>query len=423
MIAEKNPLKLQEICRSAIRILLRINAEAENPSLKDKKKLVPSRRKKGKRRIRKVVIPVFDDSAQSDERSVADEKRSTVDENFVDEEQPELDDEQKSQDKESVEYRQLFPDNHTCSEHSKPPGSCGCSTKESNLDDRSKVFDDCKEMPKAEGSRKASSLENSRRASSLEGTHASGSDNNSRRGSHSEGYNMNEEKLLDLMIASQRAKLQQECLGFKLELSAFNDGIKIQVKSHGAEAMDTSDAARSLNQPMNPDEMEAERDSNKDDSNSTQNIGNGDSGIDNISDDSVPEESSSDLEKTEGEAGAAPNPSTSHSLFVEEPVDAVEISRHITKLPTYLKRSAEENDDEEYTPRFCEKLRIAYSDADSDDFDDFESDSGKESFPKEFYGTREKSDLSCYTYYMKQKINLLPLPQFLKMYLNFSRPV
>lgn len=167
--------------------------------------------------------------------------------------------------------------------------------------------------------------------------------------------------------------------------------------------------------------------------NNHNNAGNGDSGIDNVSDDSVPEESSSDIEKTEGENGLA-----DISASRTDCSDDNEADRHLTRLSTYLKRSAEENDDDgPYVPRragdsrvtakCCRKAvvfkRIAYSDVDSDDFDDFESDSGKESFPKDYEGTREKSDLSCYTYHMKQKINKLPLPQYLKMYLNFSRPI
>lgn len=147
--------------------------------------------------------------------------------------------------------------------------------------------------------------------------------------------------------------------------------------------------------------------------------GNGDSGIDNISDDSFFEDSPSDNDKKSS------NPSSSYKTSEERPRNSA-----------YLKRSAEDNDAEEEEPDSrtndrdgqdypqCRSSsvifkRVAFSDADSDEFDEMDSDSGHE------YSSRkreEKNDLFTYTYFLQQKINQLPLPQSLKVFLNFSRP-
>ncbi|KFM76490.1 Protein-L-isoaspartate O-methyltransferase domain-containing protein 1, partial [Stegodyphus mimosarum] len=154
--------------------------------------------------------------------------------------------------------------------------------------------------------------------------------------------------------------------------------------------------------------------------------GNGDSGIDNISDDSFLEEGPTDSEKY----GASSNPSSSQSSV-----------ESMTRNSAYLKRSAEENDDDDgaldprtnvgedrkfanYKNTAVIFKRVAFSDADSDEFDDLDSDSGKDCFSmKNKEDSNENSDTFTYTYFMKQKIKQLPLPQTLKIFVNLSRPV
>ncbi|GFR29667.1 protein-L-isoaspartate O-methyltransferase domain-containing protein 1 [Trichonephila clavata] len=146
--------------------------------------------------------------------------------------------------------------------------------------------------------------------------------------------------------------------------------------------------------------------------------GNGDSGIDNISDDSFIEDSPSDNDKKSS------NPSSSYKTSEERP-----------KNSAYLKRSAEDNvEEDEPDSRTNERdlqdypqcrsssvifKRVAFSDADSDEFDEMDSDSGHDYCSRK---REEKSDLFTYTYFLHQKINQLPLPHSLKVFLNFSRP-
>lgn len=466
--AEKNPLKLKEICRSVIRVLLRANAEAENPSLRDKKKLVPSRRKKNRRRIRKVVIPVFDDRSES-----GDNRNTSSNEHADDEMDPRT----------NGRRQEHVSEELICSEHSVRLSECGCEID--------KAVNDIKD---ADENTETTNPDNGRRASSLDDA------NEKPCSSHFKGRRSSAEdpvyKKDDLFNMVVKTVIVQNQIP--------NDPVAIQNHNtnNQVEAMDTSDVPSEVSavDPAStdittnghsdriPDAEITDKDfseiniltnvvvpvdastsnttttdfsaasamaadvscinpaltgeSKVSESETKNNFGvhhivngiaNGDSGIDNISDDSVPEESSSDPEKTEGENGLA-----DISASRTDCSDDNEADRRLTRLSTYLKRSAEENDDEgPYVPRIggesritakcCRKAvvfkRIAYSDVDSDDFDDFESDSGKESYPKDYEGTREKSDLSCYTCHMKQKISMLPLPQYLKMYLNFSRPI
>lgn len=506
-LPENNPLKLKEICRSSIRIILRANAEAENPSLRDKKKLVPSRRRKNRRRIRKVVIPVFDDRSESGDRNASSNEHA--------------DDEMDGKEfthHDTVVNEMILRRSQKCTRHSAVLHDCGCP-----LPQPSNETNDAATSSNVNDTR--TGTDNGKRTSSVEDADKPSSSHfRSRQDSDEDDCdNVNEDDFFNMVVKTVIAQHR-----FREPWAVQNNGTSSQV-----EAMDTSDAPSSETLALNSTKTDvpvqnsaatdvqvanttetnvhittvaetdmqvpntidvevadvlltdltantAETDAVVANGNATDNpvadatasdvsaasaavtdvltacatvtdglktaesekknnnfrshpVGNGDSGIDNISDDSVPEESSSDPEKTEGENGLA-----DISASRTDCSDDNEADRHLTKLSTYLKRSADENDDEgPYIPRragdsritakCCRKAvvfkRIAYSDVDSDDFDDFESDSGKESFPKDYEGTREKSDLSCYTYHMKQKISLLPLPQYLKMYLNFYRPV
>lgn len=60
-LLESQPLMLQNLCRSTIRIILRKNIDIENPKLKEKKRRNP-KKKRSKRRVRRIVIPVFNES-------------------------------------------------------------------------------------------------------------------------------------------------------------------------------------------------------------------------------------------------------------------------------------------------------------------------------------------------------------------------
>ena len=456
-----------------IRILLRANAEAENPSLRDKKKLVPSRRKKNRRRIRKVVIPVFDDRSES-----GDNRNTSSNEHADDEMDP------RSKYMENGRRQEQASEEKVCSEHSVRFSECGCEIDKTI--NESKDTDGNSERANPDNGRKASSLDDANEkpcSSHFQGRRSSAEDPVYK--------NVNEEDLFNMVVKTVIVQNQ---------IPKDPEAIQNHNTNNQIEAMDTSDVPSEVsaveptatdiitNGPCNPvpegeitdkdlsetdnlpelgavdasisnntttdfsvangmaadtpcvnstsagesKSSEREKKNNFGVHHIVNGIGNGDSGIDNISDDSVPS-SSSDPEKTEGENGLA-----DISASRTDCSDDNEADRRLTRLSTYLKRSAEENDDEgPYVPRIggesritakcCRKAvvfkRIAYSDVDSDDFDDFESDSGKESYPKDYEETREKSDLSCYTYHMKQKISMLPLPQYLKMYLNFSRPI
>lgn len=387
LTAETNPLKLKEICRSAIRILLRANAEAENPTLRDKKKLVPSKRKKHKRRIRKVVIPVFDDREPNGRHENSGNEERT---------------------------RRLYKDNLMCSVHSKSISECDCANFISPGEDE-------KNPSPSPSDRVVTNFDDSRRSSSFEDTSENplGSRARCRRG---------------IVEGPECEKVDKELLNVVLEtvIARHNDN----GSSSSTVSGEPSSAVTAVRSPEDSSRISEEANAPK--WQKTSHLffcplsGNIDSGIDNISDESMLEESStSDPEKVDGESEPM-NTSATLTIDLNKPTGG-EMDR---KLSTYLKRSAEENDEDgdnsqygetHITAKCCRKAvvfkHIDYSDVDSDDFDDFESDSGKESYPKDFEGTREKSDLSCYTYLMKQKIAMLPLPQYLKMYLNFSRPV
>lgn len=412
--------------------MLRANAEAENPSLKDKKKLVPSKRRKCKRRIRKVVIPVFDDRHPVDGERADRERRSGTDDGGGNDDLQKGQDELRKVEQAMVRCRQLIipsegrvaaQNNSQVSNNNSGSSKASCSGDDktasvSNSNKKTSSSDESKRTSSSNDSRRESQSdsENSRRGSLAEAS-------DSGRSSQSEATNYNK------TLARKRKELlaREANILFNLEYFRTKDNTP-------SEAMDTTEADNLEAQNVNSEAAEEQGASKTEGSVSgvspqhtgNPGVGNGDSGIDNISDDSVPEESSSDPEKTETEPISA-------SIVI-----ATGTSHDTRRCPPYLKRSAEENDDEEadnppplggprHSGKCCRKAvifkRIAYSDVDSDDFDEFESDSGKESFPKDYEGTREKSDLSCYTYHMKQKINLLPLPHPLKMFLNFSRPV
>lgn len=149
--------------------------------------------------------------------------------------------------------------------------------------------------------------------------------------------------------------------------------------------------------------------------------GNGDSGIDNVSDDSFPEEYPSDSEKSKSH-----DPSNS------------EMAEERPNTPPYMQDDEVEDieaDDEENEPerrtsdfhpleyrqnRSSSVIfkRVAVSDIDSDDFDEMDSDSGTDYFTVK----QEDKNLFTYTYFLQEKINQLPLPHTLKVFLKFSRP-
>nr|CAD7400112.1 unnamed protein product [Timema cristinae]CAD7428655.1 unnamed protein product [Timema monikensis] len=60
VLPENEPLSLQDACRYSIRTILRQNIESENPCLKTKHR--PPKRKMKRRAIRRMVIPIFEES-------------------------------------------------------------------------------------------------------------------------------------------------------------------------------------------------------------------------------------------------------------------------------------------------------------------------------------------------------------------------
>ncbi|XP_023218186.1 protein-L-isoaspartate O-methyltransferase domain-containing protein 1-like [Centruroides sculpturatus] len=60
-LPDSQPLSLQEICRSCIRVLLRCIVDTEHPLVKERKRRHP-KKKKSRHRIRRIVIPIFDES-------------------------------------------------------------------------------------------------------------------------------------------------------------------------------------------------------------------------------------------------------------------------------------------------------------------------------------------------------------------------
>lgn len=60
-LPDSQPLSLQEICRSCIRVLLRCIVDTEHPLVKERKRKHP-KKKKSKHRIRRIVIPIFEES-------------------------------------------------------------------------------------------------------------------------------------------------------------------------------------------------------------------------------------------------------------------------------------------------------------------------------------------------------------------------
>ncbi|GFU24648.1 protein-L-isoaspartate O-methyltransferase domain-containing protein 1 [Nephila pilipes] len=316
-LPEMHPLTLQEICRSTIRVILRKNVEIENPALLEKKRVIKPVSKKGKRKIKRIVVQ---------ER------------NFF------------------REAAGLFPDG---------------------------IFDDRNgERPDNES--------------------------NPEEGDPSDIIN-NGQGLQNGNIASALFELNGKSkivLDFTLQpLKSLTDTIERSSGGNGAELVELDDQ-----------EMDSENASGKDKNPN----GNGDSGIDNISDDSFFEDSPSDNDKRTS------NPSSSYKASEERPRNSA-----------YLKRSAEDNDDEEEEDPdsrtndrdtqdypHCRSSsvifkRVAFSDADSDEFDEMDSDSGHDYCSRK---REEKNDLFTYTYFLQQKINQLPLPHCLKVFLNFSRP-
>ncbi|XP_054710789.1 uncharacterized protein LOC129220397 [Uloborus diversus] len=314
-LPETYPLSLQEICRSAIRVLLRRNVEMENPTLKDKKKPPHPKRKRGRRRMKRIVIPIFEEMRNNDGRR---------------------------------------------------------------------------------GSR--SDLEDSRRGSQSDAEPGRG---DSGRGSQNDvddgGRAVHHPPPV---VTRQNGKIV-----FNLDY----DCGERESTEQKMEVADEDDAFVEESFPEYNEKVGAERSERGGVHPTT------DSGIDNISDDSVADDS----EKT-----GSSNPSSS-----QEPEEG-----GATRNPLYLKRSAEDDDDEDdpgTNARESQKYpnyrstavifkRVAFSDVESDEFDD--SDSGRDCFPPK-EESEEKSDLSGYTCLMRQKIARLPLPHALKVFLNFSRPV
>ncbi|CAL1285755.1 unnamed protein product [Larinioides sclopetarius] len=148
--------------------------------------------------------------------------------------------------------------------------------------------------------------------------------------------------------------------------------------------------------------------------------GNGDSGIDNVSDDSFPEEYPSDSEKNK-----SPNPSNSEMaedrpnspLYMQDDVEDIEADDEENEP----QKRTNDRDAQEYQQSQSSSVifkRVAVSDIDSDDFDEMDSDSGTDYFTIK----QEEKNLFTYTYFLHEKINQLPLPHALKVFLKFSRP-
>ncbi|KAF8781917.1 Protein-L-isoaspartate O-methyltransferase like protein [Argiope bruennichi] len=148
--------------------------------------------------------------------------------------------------------------------------------------------------------------------------------------------------------------------------------------------------------------------------------GNGDSGIDNVSDDSFPEEYPSDSEKNK-----SPHPSNS-DMTEERPISPPSMQDEVEDIEaddeeTVPQRQIDDIDVPEYRQSRSSSVifkRVAVSDIDSDDFDEMDSDSGNDYFNIK----QEDKNLFTYTYFLQEKINQLPLPHTLKVFLKFSRP-
>ncbi|XP_015912421.1 protein-L-isoaspartate O-methyltransferase domain-containing protein 1 [Parasteatoda tepidariorum] len=314
-LPEKSPLLLQEICRTAIRVILRQTVEVENPFLTEKRVIKKSKHKKNRRFFRRIVIPFIEEArAETPEPPAVDRREEDLASNDED-----IQVAGTSEDKNAEE---VDSDN---SAHANNPGT-------------QKIFlefdyQDCNpELADA-------------------------------------GNDKNEEVDVEM-----RQEENGECS------SACKSGRR-----------------RTL-------------------------TANGDSGIDNISDDSLPEECVSDSDKFEDDE--SPDPTAERN------------SDGRPGNSSYLKRSAEENAEEDLAvisdnvaPRrrypHCRGSsvifkRVAFSDPDSDELEEIDSDSDtNENLPR----YDEKSYLSRYTHFLKQKINQLPIPHPLKIYLNLSRPV
>lgn len=325
-----HPLTLQEICRSTIRVLLRKNVETENPSLLDKKRAARPKKSRGKRNLKRIVIPLLQGGEISDD--------------LLNEPQPLEDSEEHSENDE----QQLLPGG----------GATGHGFTTHLSSNNSKIVLDFSFNPMKRHSEEITESEEeegqSRRQS---GT----SDEN--------GFAEAQEMELDNNPPPPKDKGQQV---------------------------------------------------------------NGDSGIDNISDDS--------FGQSDGGAASSfedrPPRNSASSYLKKRSADNVDGECREPRSSLYLKRSAEEdNDDEDQgdsKPRTNgEKFRnsavifkrVAFSDADSDDFDEMDSDSGTDYLPSLNPKKEEKSDLFTYTNLMRLKIDKLPLPHSLKCFLNFARPV
>lgn len=341
--AEMHPLTLQEICRSTIRVLLRLNVETENPSILDKKRAARPKKSRGKRNLKRIVIPLLQGGEISDD--------------LLHEPQPpslEEDSEEHSENDDELATGPGFT-THLTSSNSKLVFDFRLNA----------VRGKCKEQHAPETVEEVPSEEESRR-------HSGTSDEN-----------------------------------VDMELDPPKD------KGHQV---------------------------------------NGDSGIDNISDDSFgqsdaassfedrprnPYLKSSYLKKRSVEEDDNDDEGHSSSYVKRSAEEDNTDEGHEPRSSLYLKRSAEEDNDEEEEEeglkprtngdRFRNSAvifkRVAFSDADSDDFDEMDSDSGTDYLPNLNPTKEEKSDMFAYTDLMRLKIDKLPLPQALKCFLNFARPV